>query len=392
MLLMQIVPRFNQPVDWQVFAVYSLVGIEYLSLFIWATLRGRMLRVEGREDGLYWRKRTIPWTEVRGWYILFLHPVNTADPHPNVVHILVGQRASFSWLAYPQFVRADEPGQRLAEYVQRHVSLPLRDLTPSAIHLSTEVAQRSPWRRSRLLATTDRQVWGVSIPRLRTVVPTLALSLLLLLAGILTPYAQQWYFGGQLNRLEASTTALHDPLTANTLQWTTTQDAAKSFAFTPTGYVFLSTTCCDASSLIAQPATNGLVEVTVRQQVDFDLNEAGILFRANLHSHVALAFVVTPSGEWHLNRYTIGTDGALTDSQTLRYEGTFFGIRAVHKGLGATNRLAVLMQRSSYTFFVNGQFVGGYTANDLPLSGQIGVYAEGMDGPITFSDLVIAPA
>lgn len=75
----------------------------------------------------------------------------------------------------------------------------------------------------------------------------------------------------------------------------------------------------------------------------------------------------------------------------LRYEGVIFGVGAIHRGLDATNRLAVLMRGSSYIFFVNGQFVGGYQANDLPQSGQVGVYVELMNGPITFSDLLISP-
>jgi hypothetical protein len=130
----------------------------------------------------------------------------------------------------------------------------------------------------------------------------------------------------------------------------------------------------------------------VRQQVDFDLNRAGFLFRANPASHTALVFAITPSAERLLLRFTCGDDGSLTHERELRYEGVIVGVGAVHRGLDATNRLAVLMRGSSHTFFVNGQCVGSYQADDLPRSGQVGIYAEGMNGPITFSDLLIAPA
>ena len=86
--------------------------------------------------------------------------------------------------------------------------------------------------------------------------------------------------------------------------------------------------------------------------------------------------------------------GALTKSQDLAYAfpGLSGNTQPIHRGLDATNRLAVLMQGSSFTFFINGQFVGRYWAGGLPQSGKFGVYADGPHGPVTFSDLLIAPA
>ena len=221
------------------------------------------------------------------------------------------------------------------------------------------------------------------------------LSVLVLLGGILTPPAQQWYFGGQLTRLELATTRISDPLTANTLQWTLTSpdaDATKSVSFTPSGYVFSSDTCCNTGSLIPQLLHDGLVEVTVHQQVDFDLSDAGILFRAKSGSNTALAFTITPNGEWRLDLLPKQGDGSVSDYRSLRYEGVIGGIAAIHQGLDATNRLAVLMQGSSLTFFVNGQVVGRYVGNDVPQSGQVGVYTNGYENTVTFSDLLIAPS
>ena len=94
---------------------------------------------------------------------------------------------------------------------------------------------------------------------------------------------------------------------------------------------------------------------------------------------------------WGLDQYSL-SDNMLTDARNLREEGLFGGVRQIPQGLDATNRLAVLMQGSSYSFFVNGQFVGGYTGDDLAQSGQIGVYVSGLGGPVMFSDLLIAPA
>jgi len=82
----------------------------------------------------------------------------------------------------------------------------------------------------------------------------------------------------------------------------------------------------------------------------------------------------------------------VADYRTLRYEGVFGGATAIHQGLDSTNRLAVLMQGSTFTFFVNGRYLGRYQSGYLPQSGQVGVYVEGMHGPVTFSDLLISPA
>lgn len=392
-LVVQLISFDRRSDSWLPPGFYLFLSFLFLSQFILATLKSRAIHVEAREDGLHWGKHAIPWAEVRAWYVLSLNPVNTRTPLPNVVYGVVGQHASLTWLTYPRHVRESEPGQQLANIVQRHVSLPLRDLTPSVIRLSTEAIRRSPWRRSRLLATEDRQ------PRLPAAAFTFLVSVLVLLAGILTPHAQQWYFGGQAARLEAAPLAVLDPLTTDTLQWSPApQEALKSFAFTPSGYVFSSPTgyaCCDLSSLIPISMSNGLAEVTIHQNVDSDLSQVGIVFRADGNKRTALAFTVTPNGEWRLTQYDLGADGTLDHRYDLHYESNLFGIRSIgsiHQGRNATNRLAVLMQGTSYTFFINGQFVGGYAANDLPLTGRVGVYANSFDGSVTFSDLLISPA
>ena len=378
---------------WQLIVLYAWLAILYGLRFVTITRKARTISVEVRADGLHWRTHTLPWSEVRGWSIFAMNPVRISNPRPNIIYAIIGEHASLTWLTYPPFTRTGEPGQQLAQLVHAHMTLPLRDLNPGALSISYAVPGMSTWRRALALAISDLRTGEGILLRFPVAMLTFALSVLVLLGGILTPPAQQWYFGGQLTRLETSTAHISDPLTANTLQWApTSPDAGKGFAFTPQGYVYLSTTCCDASSLIAQPMNNGLVEVTVRQQVDFKLNEVGILFRANSDSNTMLAFTITPSGEWNLNLLPIQGDGPESDYRLLRNEGILGGIAAIHQGLDATNRLAVLMQGSTFTFFVNGQYIGKYQSNDVPQSGQVGVYAGDMSGPITFSDLLISPA
>lgn len=378
---------------WQLFGIYFLFfflsGLRFISI----TRKVRAIRVETRADGLHWRNQTLPWSQVRGWYVFTMNPVRISKPRPNIIYALVGEHISLIWLTYPPFMRPEDPGQQLAQSVHDHVNLPLRDLNPGALHISYEVWGLPSWRNSRLLAASAWHVGEAPLPRWPAAMFGAVLSVLVLLGGILTPPAQQWYFGGQLTRLETATTRISDPLTANTLQWTpTSDDASSDFVFTPEGYVYQPTTCCNAASLMAQSMNNGLVEVTMRQQVDFDLSDAGILFRANSASNTALAFTITPNGEWHLDLLPKQGEGSVSDYRSLLYEGVIGGVSAIHQGLDATNRLAVLMQGSSLTFFVNGQYVGRYVGNDVPQSGQVGVFVGSADGPVTFSDLLIASA
>jgi hypothetical protein len=376
-----------------------------IMICFWALLhcirRSRAFQVTIGADGLRWRKRTLPWSEVRGWYVLYLHPLNTSWTHPNTVYALIGQHASLTWLTYPQPVDSDDPGKRLAQLVQarlyehRQGSLPLRNLTPGAVTISYEVGSRLLWWRIwRLEATNSHSLRGSPLPRLPAALVTFFLAVLALVGVILTPNAQQWYFGGQLTQLEAASTALHDPLTANTLQWKTAPVYGNhsTFAFTPQGYTYPAEECCGASSLAAQSVSDGLVEMTVRQQTTDAFDGAGIVFRANSHARIAFVFIVTPDGDWRLDRYTLRSDGTFAESDLLRTDNEIFGVSAIHQGHDVTNQLAVLMQGSSLTFFINGQFVGRYWNTDPPQSGQVGVYANGYENTVTFSNLLIAPS
>lgn len=384
----------GRPIPWQVLVIFPLLFALYLWDFIVSRYTSRPFSVEARADGLRWgrgkRLRNLPWDEALGWTILYLPPKNLfAEVPPSAIYTVLGEHDSLTWLSLPG---SEASGERLARTIQEHLNLPLRNLTSGAMRIIRQPARGNRQPALRLTGTGPHSLWEYFAEHpLATM--TLGPTLLLLIAGILLPYGQQWYFGGQLTHLATAAAAVRDPLTANTLEWMPAPpDAASSFHFTSSGYVFTSDTCCDASSRIASPMSNGLIEITIRQQSDFDLSQVGFLFRANTSSQTALAFTITPGGEWHVVRFTMAADGTLTDERDQRIEGLFGGVRPIHQGPDATNRLAVLMDGTSYTFYVNGQFLGGYQANDLPQSGQVGVYAEGTGGPITFSDLLISPA
>ena len=110
--------------------------------FVPIVRRSRSFSVDARADGLHWQKHALPWSEVRGWFVFSLQLQNTRWTHPNTIYALVGQHASLTWLTYPPEIESQDPGKRLAELVQAHVSLPLRDLTPGAICISEDIGGR----------------------------------------------------------------------------------------------------------------------------------------------------------------------------------------------------------------------------------------------------------
>jgi hypothetical protein len=290
------------------------------------------------------------------------------------IYALIGENASLTWYYQAKPTYTAQDSQALAQAIQANIGLPFRDLTSSAKRLFDQVRESHGRTRQAALATKDDIASEASAtPPIVSATLIFILCTLVVLAGILTPFAQQQYYGAQIQQMEAAYPQIRDPLTSDTLSWTPTPpDAADSFTFSSNGYVFTSATCCALSSHINGVMGDGLVEITMRQVADFDLSPAGLLFRADPSTHTALVVAITPSAEWKLLQFTLGADGSLTHERELRYEGVIFGVGAIHRGPDATNQLAVLMRGSSYTFFVNGQFVGGYQANDLPQTGQVG--------------------
>jgi hypothetical protein len=407
---MEVQSYHDSSAPWQWFALLLLVVIEYLWVSYLLTRHSSNIHVQAREDGLHWRGAdrrwsTLPWSEIRGWSGFSMDLLNTRSGlQPSAIYTVIGQHATLTWLSLSSKESSIAASRRLIMLIQSRTSLPLRDLTPSVSRLVVESRRESRRTRKWLLATRVPKFWGLSGLPYSTARVVLALSLLTVVAGVLMPVAQQAVYGQQLQQFESTYPQTRDPLTSNVLQWIpgaasssldypipNTVPPPPNILFTPFGYVFLSGSCCDLSSRISRTMDDGLIEVNVRQLADFDLSSVGLLFRVSEREHTALAFVITANGNWQLLRFRLDESGTLTNERDLRREGIFGGIRAIHQGQDTTNQLAVLMQGSSYTFFVNGQFVGGYEANGLPLSGQIGVYTDGLASAVTFSDLLIVP-
>jgi hypothetical protein len=385
-----------------------------LALSLWGTIqliqKVRPFRVTVGEDGLRWRegrrKRFLPWDEARAWCVVFLAPerprgLSATLSWPNSIrsqpmtalYALIGENASLTWYYQAKPAYAARDSQALAQTIQTKVGLPLRNLTASSEQLYDQLRRERGRAKQATLETKDGPASNSDMaPPVASTAFIFTLSTLIVLAGILTPFAQQQYYGGQMQQLEAAQPQIRDPLTSDALGWTVAPpDKADTFSFTSKGYAS-ERACCNVTSRVPGTMSDGLLEVGMRDDAVYEFDSAGLLFRADKSAHSVLVFTISPDQRWYLRQFTLGDDGSLSQERELRSEGFLIGVGAIRKGQNAMNRLAVLMNGPTYSFFINGQYVGGYRADDLPQAGQVGVYVEYSSGPVTFSDLLISPA
>ena len=64
---------------------------------------------------------------------------------------------------------------------------------------------------------------------------------------------------------------------------------------------------------------------------------------------------------------------------------------AIHRGVGASNRVAILMRGDTYVHYVNGTFIGAGTDSSAPSSGAAGVYVNSDAAGGQFSDFAVYP-
>ena len=398
--------------------IFSWQGLVWIPITLmlgwWYTFqlvrKTRPFRVTVGEDGLRWRegrrKRFLPWSEARAWCVIYLAPERPrgfsatlswpdsirAQPM-TALYALIGENASLTWYYQAKPAYAARDSQALAQTIQTKVGLPLRNLTASSEQLYDQLRRERGRAKQATLETKDDLASEASAtPPIVSATLIFVSSTLVVLAGILTPFAQQQYYGAQVQQLEAAYPQIRDPLTSDTLGWTPAPpDNVDTFTFTQDGYAS-SRVCCFVISRVPQTIGNGLLEVSMRDDAVYEFDSAGLLFRADNNAHSALVFAISPDQRWYLRQFTLGDDGSLSQERELRSEGFLIGVGAIRKGQNAMNRLAVLMNGPTYSFFINGQCIGGYRADDLPQAGQVGVYVEYSSGPVTFSDLLISPA
>jgi hypothetical protein len=407
---------------WQV----SLLGGILIAQSLWALTQwlpiSQPFSVVADAQGLTWRRggklHTLPWSQAQALCMIELPPIEaqgsrSADATQRI-YWMQGPDGALTWAPEPRrrWSRVssapsapeapDDQAWRLCALAAKRTGLPLRDLTATTAHLlplwsavnliqqaletgpSIPISEAEQRRIETQRATRRRQIrahFGLGA----------ALNLILLAAAAAMLVGLPRVYSDQLTQAARSAPIFADSLASPSGQW---PDATKPDAiFVYRGGVYVATgganACCDLFALATPTVRDGVIEVTLHQVNDLDFSEAGLVLRADPTTHEALVFTITPGGGWRLERFTLKADGSGDqEGGSLINEGLLFPVSAIHHGSDVTNRLAVIMRGASYTFFVNGQYIGSY--HDGWVAGeQVGVYAG---GPTAFSDFAIYPA
>jgi hypothetical protein len=219
--------------------------------------------------------------------------------------------------------------------------------------------------------------------RLRLLGVVLSPVLILALVSLIAVLAQMPYYGHLFEQAHSHVALYHDALTHADGDW---PDNAFSY-FDQGFYHFQQTEYWSHLSYVAAPRRydRALVEVSGRTGGTFDLDGVGLAIAGPSRSSPLLTFLVTPAGSWWLEPM----------SKTEAYEANpshrFGDMSAIHRGFGVSNDIAVLMNGSTFTFYVNGHYATSY--HDDALKGgdvclYLGVTTESGD----FSNFAVYPS
>lgn len=129
------------------------------------------------------------------------------------------------------------------------------------------------------------------------------------------------------------------------------------------------------------------IEISVRRLKGAPAGGYGLVFAApqNFPSldHVFYAFMVTGVGSYQLFRYSNGWYKLLNPDVKAWPQD-----EVIRQGQDVINRLAVEVRGDTIAYYINGRYLGRYTASD-PLRGYSGLVVTQKGDGIVFSDLVI---
>jgi hypothetical protein len=397
---------------WQILALYPLAIVASLGALIQQQRQRLPFSVTLQPQGVAWRqgrrRRSEPWSAAQALCVLDMFPMGGAF-QPQRLYWLQFPQGALAWASTPLPVwtreqhksgaasSTDDAAWRLCAIATQRTGLPLRDMTGIAMRLSAF----SPRLENARQALAPETPMYISAPeqaridvqraqrrrqiRLRfggQVVYVLALAGLA--AGLY--FGAPVAYGAELSQAERSAPIFHASLRNDSNGWQTRGSNDLSLWYTGDGMHVSG--CCDEFALGPRPVSDGVIEVTLHTVSEDDLDEAGLVLHADPQTDQALYFTITSGGGWRL---TLGSMGSDSIGNELVYGGLFTPVLGIHTGGDVTNRLAVIMRGSNYTFFVNGHYIGSYHDNQI-VGHLVGVYTEGTQDTSAFADFAIYPA
>jgi hypothetical protein len=368
------------------FAAAGLLPGLVCALLGWCLLSPLFVRSD--HDGLRWRRPIglvafVAWRDAKGLFSL-----TYASPFANdreTLYVLDGSTATLVWRAgadTESVASLRSPALMLCQLITEYAGLPLRDVTAQAkrIALGSEgtVPHTSPGARTLVGAS---HLPGEEIRhRFRMLGVALSPFLTLALVSLGAMVGQAPYFEHLYVQAHSHVALYRDALTHADGDW---PDNAFSHFEKGVYHVQQTENWTYPTDVVAPHRyDHALVEVSGRTGGTFDLGGVGLVIAGPSSSTPLLTFSVAPEGSWWIARlspyYETNNSTRLGD------------MSAIHKGLGVWNRIAVLMNGSDFTFYVNGHFATGYH-DDALQGGEVGLY---LDSPIDsgdFSNFAVYP-
>lgn len=398
---------------WQYLLFYALAIVASLGALIQQQRLRLPFSVAINAQSVTWRQgrkqRAEPWSAAQALCAVDMFPMGSAF-QPQRIYWLQFPNGALTWAStpLPVWTRAqrksntatstDDVAWRLCSIAAQRTGLPLRDMTGIAMRLTAfsprlENARQALAPESSVYISEPEQarIAAQRAQRRRQILMRFGGQFLAVLA--LAALAAGLYFGApvaygaELTQAERSAPIFTDSLLSKSNNWQTTGSNDLSIQYSGDGMQV--TGCCNEFAIANHPVSDGVIEVTLHTVSDFDLDEAGLVLRANSQTNQALYFTITSGGGWRLTRGSMNSDSGI--SNDLVYEGLFTPVLGIHTGSDVTNRLAVIMRGSNYTFFVNGRYIGSYHDNQIT-GNLVGLYTEGTQQTTAFTDFAIYPA
>lgn len=303
-------------------------------------------------EGLRWRKllggrHHLAWRDAQA--LIRTGDVSLLMDHHKTTFILYGTECVFTWNINATARRRRVASQSLLRTISLHAGLPLRDVSTEVRRIAYAV---------RILSSARKPTKQMVNYRFRV----LAIAMLPFIVMILLAAAIQINEPGHFERIYTQShnaaPLYADPLTHPDGDWPLTE----SIAFENGAYT-IKNDQSGFTTLVLAPHRydQALYEVTVSSQEDLDLpSGAGIAILGSAHPQPMLTFCVTPDGWWSLRWLDHGTDTAGSGDSIRKGDSN-----AIHRGSSAPNRIAVLVQGSDFTFYINGHYMTRYHDDHL---------------------------
>lgn len=399
-------------------AVVVGVGLFILLVSIRASrqiaLLARGLEVVADADGLRWREpgtrrpeRTLPWSEVTGFLLVWLGHAPLIESE--WAYLLVSDRATLLWTLPPIPAPADTyAADYLARLVATRTGLLLRDATEPVATVARALtvlyalsprtqAQRFGWQGvpfpkdvasdRAVRRATRRRGWMWACLGIVALV-----ALVFSFAPLVIQTSQANTYGAQLSQAEAATPIFSDVLTQTDGSWAPapSNPSGSTTTFTANGYVLGGVSGQNVESFATQTfAGQALALSVVEQQQATNSNPggAGLILRSSADGNTIVAFFVDGAGDWVLAREEV-TAAHPNGVWTNLLAGNN---AAIGQGPSANNTLTVLVRGTSDYCFVNGTLLGFITDDTAPTSGQVGLFVNDGAVPATFTNFAVYP-